>query len=123
MAHVLICDDDESICFIHGQMLTRLGHSSDSVNSGEQALQMVLANEYDLVMLDIRMPGWSGIQTLKEIRRYKADLPVMMISAFLDQRNHVAAQAAGATLIMAKPINPYQLDAAITQILAKTEDQ
>ena len=74
-----------------------------------------------MVLLDVRLPGMSGIEALAEIRRIAADLPVLLITAFADLRQAVAAMKSGADDYLSKPIDLDELEAAIADALGPAE--
>ena len=80
--HILVIDDDigirESLLLVLGDA----GYQVDTVESGEQGIERVRNNNYDLIFLDIKMAGMDGIETLQEIRKMGKKIPVYIITAF-----------------------------------------
>lgn len=81
---VLIVDDEAMVRSLLVRMLKRLGHSADAVPRGEDAIDRLRADakRYDIVLLDLTMPGMSGTQVLAEIRRFAPELPVVLVSGY-----------------------------------------
>jgi CheY-like chemotaxis protein len=81
-AKLLIVDDEENIRFLFKEELEEEGYVVDVASNGLEALEKVKNAEFDLVVLDIKMPGMSGIQALNEIKNMNKNLPVILCSAY-----------------------------------------
>jgi adenylate cyclase len=120
-SHILIVDDNASNRDLLSRRLVREGYRVTAVESGESALTLSVAEGFDLVLLDLMMPGLSGFEVLC---RLKADprishLPVVMISALDELDTAVRCIAAGAEDYLPKPFNPVVLRARIGASLEK----
>ncbi|MBA7679517.1 Transcriptional regulatory protein ZraR [subsurface metagenome] len=80
--HILVIDDDIGIRESLFLVLNDAGYQVDTVESGEQGIEKIKRNNYDLIFLDIKMAGMDGIQTLREIRKMGKKIPVYIITAF-----------------------------------------
>jgi len=80
--HILVIDDDIGIRESLSLVLGDAGYQVDTVESGEQGIERVRNNNYDLIFLDIKMAGMDGIETLQEIRKMGKKIPVYIITAF-----------------------------------------
>ena len=80
--YILVIDDDLGIRESLSLVLGDAGYQVDTVESGEQGLERVRNNKYDLIFLDIKMAGMDGIETLREIRKMGKKIPVYIITAF-----------------------------------------
>ena len=80
--HILVIDDDIGIRESLSLVLGDAGYQVDTVESGEQGIEKVKNNNYDLIFLDIKMAGMDGIETLQEIRKMGKKIPVYIITAF-----------------------------------------
>ena len=80
--HILIIDDDIGIRESLSLVLGDAGYQVDTVESGEQGIERVRNNNYDLIFLDIKMADMDGIETLQEIRKMGKKIPVYIITAF-----------------------------------------
>jgi sigma-B regulation protein RsbU (phosphoserine phosphatase) len=114
-AKILIVDDQEENCAVLERRLEKEGHSCFAVHDGETALTRLAAESFDLVLLDIMMPGMDGREVL---RRIKADeklrhIPVIMISALDQLESVVQCIERGAEDYLPKPFNPVLLRARI----------
>lgn len=101
---VLIVDDEEGIRETLSGIFEDEGYSVLSADSGEEALKLLKEQSPDLVLLDVWLPGIDGLQTLKEIKGQKPDLPVVMISGHGNIELAVKATRAGAYDFLEKPL-------------------
>ena len=85
-------------------------------STGQEALDLIWKEKYDLVILDISMPGKNGLQTLKEIKKYDAKLPVLMLSMHAEEQYAMRAIKAGASGYLTKESASDQLVSAIRKI-------
>jgi len=118
---ILVVDDEAAQRRLLGGFLQSLGFRVTEAASAEEALGALRQEAADMVLLDVRLPGMSGIEALAEIRRITADLPVLLITAYADLRQAVAAVKSGADDYLAKPIDLDELEAAITDALGAVE--
>lgn len=116
---VLIVDDSRTNLNVMGQRLGQLGYLVVLSDKGREALDLISGRGFDLVLLDMMMPGMSGTQVLGEIRATPdtADLPVIMITGCNDSASAVEALAAGADDHVAKPFDFDVLAARIERTL------
>jgi DNA-binding response OmpR family regulator len=113
---ILIIDDDVSIRHMLGRVLLGEGYTVVAAAGGEAGLKIAESGEIDLVLLDLKMPGKSGQETLVELRAAHPGLPVIIISAFSRQQ---FAGLAGVKALLQKPLDfPTLLD-TIKRILAQ----
>jgi DNA-binding NtrC family response regulator len=118
---ILIVDDEPFNLDLLEQELNDLGYPSERAGDGKQALQMIDKLNPDLVLLDYRMPDMNGIDVLREIRRQKKDLPVIMITAYGTIDVAVEAVKAGADDFITKPFDPEHLALVIKKALERAE--
>ncbi len=81
-ATILVVDDEEHIRLLFKEELEDEGYSVDLASNGLEALEKLKSSAYSLIVLDIKMPGMDGIQTLGEIKKINKDLPVILCSAY-----------------------------------------
>ena len=78
---ILVIDDEAAILRLLSEILTRQGHEVDTAQGGKKGIQKIQSNPYDIIITDIKMPGVSGLDVLKEVKRIKGRvLPVIAIS-------------------------------------------
>ena len=104
---ILICDDEKNIRRTLGMVLEGLGHRIVEAGSGEEALSLLEREDFDLVILDVRLPKMTGIETLQVIRRRatQQDLPVIMISGHASLSEAVHSVQLGASDFLEKPLD------------------
>lgn len=118
---ILVVDDNVSNLDLLSRRLTRIGHDVAIAASGEAAIGMMAADAYDLILLDLIMPGLNGIDVLRHLRGEDAtkQLPVIMISAMDEVDGAVRCIEAGADDFLSKPLNPVLLQARINAALER----
>ena len=104
-ASILVVDDDRIIRHTLKYQLDRNGYEVVSAGSSDECMYQMGQRNIDLILLDIKLPGMSGLDTLKQIRRIDSDLPVIMVTADGSIESAVAAMKAGAYEYITKPIN------------------
>ena len=119
MIRVLIVDDHAVVRRGLRQILQEHPDTAavDEAANGQEALAGVRKGNYDLVLLDISMPGISGIDVLKQIKAERPTLPVLMLSMHPEEQYAVRALKAGASGYLTKETAPEQLMSAVTRIL------
>ena len=90
----------------------------NEAEDGRQALTQIKQHQFDLVIIDLDLPGMSGLELLKEIKRLKKDLPVLVLSVYPEDQVAVRVLKAGASGFLSKEAAPDQLVSAIRKILA-----
>ena len=108
---VLVVDDEEVIRDFFIRALT--GYKVLTASSGEEALDIIRKDKPDLVLLDIKMPGIDGIETLKRIKEIDSSIVVIMLSAFATLENNIAAARLGAYTSIAKPFDLEEMKSII----------
>src|SRR5207249_11434380 len=119
---ILIVDDDGGQRSLLDSFLRSQGFETVPVGSGEQALERLREERFSMMISDVRMPGMSGLETLRRARKENAVLPVLLVTAYADIREAVGAMRDGAVNYLAKPIDLDELLATVQQAtgLAKT---
>src|SRR5882762_11152603 len=112
---ILIVDDDPGQRSLLDSFLKGQGFETVPVPSGERALDVLRAQDFSMMISDVRMPGLSGLETLRRARREHATLPVLLVTAYADIRDAVGAMRDGALNYLAKPIDLDELLATVRQ--------
>lgn len=118
---ILIVDDEPAQRRLLSGCVERLGFQPLEAASGEEALETLRRDPPALTLLDVRLPGMSGIETLSAIRRISAEAPVILVTAYADLREAVAAVKGGADDYLAKPLDLDELETAIADLLGAGE--
>ena len=113
---LLIAEDDVSLRHIVSAFFIKNGFDVDEAADGIEACGLVMHNRYDVIILDIMMPGKDGIEVCKFIRtRY--DVPVIFLTASADEMSVVKGLDMGADDYIAKPFNPMELKIRVKKII------
>lgn len=122
---ILVADDEESIRWVLSKALKKKGFKVDLAEDGKQALNMFRSNDYDLAVLDIKMPGIQGLELLKQMQEEFPEVLVVIMTAESTMENAVAAMKNGAYDYLTKPFDLDALDAIIikAQKAAEFSDQ
>lgn len=119
MDQVLIVDDDRELCELLSERLGTEGFVIDAVHDGLRGLERALSNDYALVVLDLMLPGMSGLDVLRRIRA-RSPLPVLVLTARGEDVDRILGLEIGADDYLPKPFNPRELIARIRAILRRT---
>jgi len=117
MPRILIVDDDPGQRSLLNSFLRSQQFETVMADSGQRALELLRAGKFDMMISDVRMPGLTGLETLRLARKENATLPVLLVTAFTDVRDAVAAMRDGAVNYLAKPID---LDELLASVRAAT---
>ncbi len=112
-ARILIVDDDAAQRSLLDSFLKGQGFDTVTVDSGEAALNMLGRESFSMMISDVRMPGMSGLETLRRARQNFATLPVLLVTAYADIRDAVGAMRDGAVNYLSKPIDLDELLASV----------
>lgn len=118
---ILIVDDDAAQRSLLDSFLRSQGFETVPVASGEEALEVLRAREITLMISDVRMPGMSGLETLRRARKDHAILPVLLVTAYADIREAVGAMRDGAVNYLPKPIDLDELLVSVRQATGLAE--
>ncbi|MDP3803492.1 response regulator [Brevundimonas sp.] len=116
-ARVLIVDDDERNAFAASEALEILGHELVVARSGEEALRLLLTQEFAVILLDLHMPGMDGYETARLIREHPRirDTPIVFVTAvFRDEAHIFQAYTVGAVDVVFKPADPFILRSKVS---------
>ncbi len=119
-AHILLIDDDRDLAELLGEYLDAEGFRLSAAHSGEDGIQELARGNYDLVLLDVMMPGIDGFETLKQIRNTSV-VPVLMLTAKGEETDRVLGLELGADDYLAKPYSHRELLARIKALLRRIE--
>jgi DNA-binding response OmpR family regulator len=118
MNRVLIVDDDPELCSLVRECLVEEGFFVESVHDGKHGLERSLSGKYDIVVLDVVLPGMSGMHVLQKLRA-TSRIGVLMLSARSDEVERILGLEYGADDYLPKPFNPRELVARIRALLRR----
>ena len=118
MNKILIIDDDRELCALIKRSVQAENIEADFCNTGKEGLQKLREQEYQLVVLDVMMPGMDGFETLEEIRKENS-LPILMFTSKNDSISKVRGLRAGADDYLTKPFDMDELIARIASLIRR----
>lgn len=121
MVSVLLIDDDAELSKLLEEYLQSEQLHLDAAHDGPSGLQKALANQYAVVILDVMLPGMSGLDVLKQLRQ-KSSVPVLMLTARGSELDRILGLELGADDYLPKPFNPRELVARLRAILRRTSN-
>lgn len=113
---LLIVEDEKQICDMVAKGLYDAGYEVDTCYDGEEALECILSEEYDLIVLDLNLPGMDGMEILKELRQKNEETKVIILSARGQIADKVEGLDAGANDYMEKPFHLQELEARVRSL-------
>ena len=119
MHSVLIIDDDQELCDMVVRLLSREGYAVEQRSEAEQGLSAALSGKFDVVLLDVMMPGLDGLQLLRDLR-VKSQVHVIMLTAKGEEVDRVVGLELGADDYLAKPFYSRELIARIRAVLRRS---
>jgi two-component system response regulator CpxR len=120
MNRILVIDDDIDLCELLTDYLTTEGFTVEVVHDGEAGAERALAGDFELVVLDVMLPGINGFEVLRRLRAGSAT-PVLMLTARGDDVDRIVGLEMGADDYLPKPFNPRELVARIRAVQRRTE--
>jgi DNA-binding NtrC family response regulator len=117
MSKILVVDDDPSILSAFEQLLVEQGYQVSKALHGQEALHLLATDRPDLIVMDIRMPGMSGLETLQRMRQIDRRLPVIIITGYGTMETAVQATKFGAVDYHLKPLDPEEVLRSIASAL------
>lgn len=117
MSKILVVDDEKDICKALSILLSKEGHSVKEAYNGEEALELIKREAFDLIMTDIKMEKMDGFELLKQVQKISPDTPVIMMTAFASVGSAVEAMRAGAADYITKPFINDEIRLTVKRIL------
>ena len=112
---ILICDDEEIMRDVLETILSGAGYKVDLAKNGEEAIEAYSQKTYDVVLMDVSMPGMGGLMALQEIIKFDANAYILMITAYATFDTAISAWEKGATGIIRKPFQNEQILALVAK--------
>lgn len=120
MSKILIIEDEKAIAELEKDYLELSGFDVDIVLDGDTGANMAMCQDYDLIVLDLMLPGMDGFEICKKVREIK-NIPIIMVSAKKDDIDKIRGLGLGADDYMTKPFSPSELVARVKAHLARYE--
>jgi two-component system, OmpR family, alkaline phosphatase synthesis response regulator PhoP len=123
MARILLVEDEPALVITLTDMLVGEGYDVDSSTDGGEAKNRILRESFDLVILDVMLPGMNGFDICKAVREQGYTMPILMLTARDQTRDKVQGLRTGADDYLAKPFDPHELLARIEALLRRAPAQ
>lgn len=120
---VLIVDDDPSICKLLQKVMNSNELESDIANSGQEALDLLQRNTYDVILMDIMMDDMEGFEVIKHIRSRSIPTPVIIISGRNEDYDALYGLSVGADDYITKPFRPLVVGAKVKALIRRNKNQ
>ena len=118
MGKILIVEDDEEIAMLERDYLEIEGFQTEILDNGEEAERAALTGDYDLILLDLMLPGRSGYEVCRRVRD-QVDVPILMVTARSESVDKIRGLGLGADDYIAKPFDPAELVARVKSHLSR----
>ena len=115
---VLLIDDDVELCELMHEFFAPRGIRVDAIHDGRRGLAQAFGGAYDLILLDVMLPGLDGFELLRQFRR-RSHVPIIMLTARTTKADRIAGLDAGADDYLPKPFDPEELTARIRAVLRR----
>lgn len=119
MAKLVVIDDDKDTCEYLKEFFEQRKCIVLTANSGAEGLSIIKAEKPDIVLLDVKMKGMGGLETLKEIKNFDQTIKVIMVTVASDQETHQKAVELGADDFIKKPLNTGYLEGTVSLKVSK----
>ena len=114
---ILITDDDRDFRETLSGLFVQRGFRALVAGDGEEAIRTILTQEVHLVLMDMHMPKLTGVDAIRKVKRFRAELPCILLSAALDDQIREAAEAARAFRVLPKPVSRQQINHVVDDAL------
>lgn len=118
---VLVVDDDPVVGRSFDRVLAGKGYAVITASSGQEALDKLEAEDYDVVYTDIKMPGMSGLEMAERVKARRPWLPVVIVTGYGSPDNEARAEAAGVSGFLRKPLSPEMIEGSAEKALSEKD--
>ncbi len=123
MARILIVEDEANIALALEDDLRKEGHDVETVGDGERACGRALEAAFDLILLDVMLPGKDGFEVCRDLRRARIRTPILMLTAKTQEAEKILGFELGADDYVTKPYSPRELRARIKALLRRAAEE
>lgn len=116
---VLVVDDEEALRYLLSTELVAEGYEVETAGDGDEAIEAIKRKDYDVVLLDIKMPRVDGFEVLRFIKQNKPEIKVIMLTAYADVKNAIEALKLGASDFVSKPYDLEDILSSINRALGR----
>ena len=116
---ILVVDDEEAVRDLIARSLSSAEYDVDTAEDGATAVERLQANDYDLLITDLKMPGMDGLSVIREARRKSADMPIIIITGFSTEASAIEAINLGVSGYLTKPFRLPRVLAATARALGE----
>ena len=118
--HILIIEDEEQLCRSMAEGLRMDGYETDTCFDGEEGLELCMTENYDLILLDLNLPGIDGLEILRQFRTFNTNTPVLILSARVQIQDKVKGLDSGADDYLTKPFGVMELISRVKALLRRS---
>jgi CheY-like chemotaxis protein len=118
---VLVVDDDPVVGKSFNRVLSGKGYAVITASNGQEALNKLEAEDYDVVFTDIKMPGMSGLDMVEQLKQRRPWLPVVIVTGYGSPDNEARAEAAGVSGFLRKPLSPEMIEGSAQKALSEKD--
>jgi len=118
---VLVVDDDPVVGKSFDRVLSGKGYAVITASSGQEALNKLEAEDYDVVYTDIKMPGMSGLEMAEQVKARRPWLPVVIVTGYGSPANEARAEAAGVSGFLRKPLSPEMIEGSAQKAFSEKD--
>src|SRR5665647_2627755 len=118
---VLVVDDDPVVAKSFDRVLSAKGYAVITASSGQEALNKLEAEDYDVVFTDIKMPGMSGLEMAEQVKQRRPWLPVVIVTGYGSPDNEARAEAAGVSGFLRKPLSPEMIEGSAQKAVSEKD--
>ncbi|MEK5079220.1 response regulator [Solibacillus sp. FSL W7-1436] len=121
MKGILIVDDQQGIRMLLNEVFKKEGFTTYLAANGFDAIKIAHENALDCVLLDMKIPGMDGLEILERLKQDNPELPVMMMTAYVEQHMMDRANELGVVKYFTKPFNIFEVRDEVNKLIEKTE--
>lgn len=120
LVKILLIDDETEFTSALAERLKLRGYDTQTTDNGESGIELIQNQEFSITVLDLMMPGMSGLETLKQIKKVKHELPVILLTGHGSTKEGLEGMRLGASDYLMKPIDINELLSKINEALSST---